>query len=94
MPYIRAENRERLDAHIDVLAARVYEPGELNYCITRLVLRFLKHRGVSYGSLAAVVGTLNLVSTELERRVINPYEDEKIAENGDVPEYRIWTLNS
>jgi len=34
-----------------------------------------------------VIGTLRLVISEIEQRLVRPYEDIKIAENGDVPEY-------
>jgi len=87
MPYITPKAREVLEEPINHLAVHIATNGELNYCITRLVLSFL-HGRVNYLNLAGVVGTLHLISTELERRVINPYEDRKIAENGDVAEYR------
>lgn len=87
MPYIKPLRRPFLDAPIDSLGMRIRDVGELNYCITRLVLQFFRHVGLNYANIAGVVGTLKLVSTELERRVINPYEDMKIAENGDVEEY-------
>jgi len=88
MPYIKSERRPVLDTHINALVRCIRDIGELNYCITRLALRFLTYVGLNYANLAGVVGTLHLISTEMERRVINPYEDKKIAENGDVPEYR------
>ena len=88
MPYVKPERREILDTYIHNLSRCVRDDGELNYCITRLVLRFLKHIGLNYANLARVVGTLKLVSTELERRVIGPYEDRKKSESGDVLEFQ------
>ena len=38
----------------------------------------------SYLTCVVVVGTLVLTTVEFIRRMVNPYEDKKIAENGDV----------
>ena len=43
--------------------------------------------GKSYWKMALIVGVFTTLVAEFTRRVINPYEDTKIAENGDVPEY-------
>lgn len=80
MPYIDDATRERI--------ARGVEPhtaGELSYTLTRTVQRFLGPRP-GYISLALVTGVLILTTLEFIRRVVWPYEDRKIAENGDVYE--------
>lgn len=38
----------------------------------------------AYACLCAVVGALGSAKSELERRIVAPYEDEKIEESGDV----------
>ena len=84
MPYIRPEQRPSLDEALNDVRPR--DEGELNYCITRLCHRYLQSRpgGVRYAHLNAVVGALECSKLELYRRVVGPYEDQKIAENGDV----------
>jgi hypothetical protein len=80
MPYVKAEQRQRLDA-----GQGPADAGELNYAITRIIDDYLGRKGgVRYAHLNEVVGALECVKLELYRRVAAPYEDAKIAENGDV----------
>ncbi len=55
--------------------------GELNYLISSIIHRAYKSK---YKDLNAAIGVLECVKQELYRRVIAPYEDTKILENGDV----------
>jgi hypothetical protein len=87
MPYILASHRTDLDEPIEQLTAEIHTVGELNYVVTRLAMRFLGRVGMKYNNIAGVVGTLQLVILEMQRRIIGPYEDQKIQKNGDVPEY-------
>jgi hypothetical protein len=91
MPYVAPEpDREEIDPHLtEELFRSIGSVGDLNYVITRLALRLLICQGVSYGNIAGIVGTLNLVPDEMKRRFIGDYEDMKIEENGDVPEYAL-----
>lgn len=57
--------------------------GELNYCITKLLINFC-HTECRYNDFNEVIGALELAKAEFIRRMVNPYEDEKIVENGDV----------
>jgi hypothetical protein len=79
MPYIKSEDRERVDSGGEVSTA-----GELNYLITKAVMSYLNRKGVSYAHLNEVIGVLECAKLELYRRVAAKYEDVKIAENGDV----------
>jgi len=58
--------------------------GELNYMITELVNLYIKEHGKNYTILNDVIGALECAKLELYRRVLIPYEDEKIKQNGDV----------
>ena len=87
MPYISKYVREAIDPHIDPLSENIRTVGDLNYVITRLAMQYLQGVGISYGNIAGVIGTIRLTADELIRRVVNPYEDKKINENGDVAEY-------
>lgn len=87
MPYISPAVREVIDPHIQPLSENIRTAGDLNYAVTRLALQFLEGRGLGYGNISEVIGTLHLVASEMERRLISEFEDRKIEENGDVLEY-------
>lgn len=77
MPYINPERYLHAAAYPET-------PGELNFAITMLLTGYLEKRGVNYVSLNDCMGALEGAKLELYRRVVAPYEDKKIAENGDV----------
>ncbi len=85
MPYIKQEDRDRLDLFVNELSRRVSTVGELNYAITRLAHLFLPDFGVRYHDLNAVVGVLDCAKGEFKRRILAVFEDQKIKENGDLP---------
>lgn len=58
--------------------------GELNFQITGLIQQFLDFHGQSYGTFNTVVGALECAKLELYRRLVVPYENAKIQDNGDV----------
>ena len=62
-------------------------PGDLNFLIIRLVEGYLALlQGSRSAKLNEVIGALDCAKLELYRRVAAPYEDQKIAESGDVYE--------
>ena len=78
MPYIKNENKFHAMSSPST-------SGELNYKITETIIDYLEERGgLVYSNLNEVVGALECAKLELYRRVILPYEDTKIKENGDV----------
>lgn len=80
MPYI--EKRNRAD-----LAERNFPPhtaGELNFVITSVCLEYVEEKVASYEAFNAAIGALECAKLELYRRMVAPYEDAKMAENGDV----------
>lgn len=79
MPYITNDRRAELDPMV-----HPETPGELNYCVTMVVVDYLKRKGLSYGTINDIVGALEGAKAEFYRRVAIPYEDKKIQENGDV----------
>jgi hypothetical protein len=80
MPYIRASTREKIALGMEPPIT----PGDLNYAITTLCLKYLQLYGNNYAMLNEVVGVLECAKLELYRRVIAPYEDQKKLENGEV----------
>lgn len=81
MPYISQMQRTYLWPTSDLDASN---PGELNYQITYLVETYLRNRGESYSTYNDLIGVLECAKMELYRRMVVPYEDTKIEENGDV----------
>lgn len=84
MPYIKKDYREPFDYFLDELLPIITDPGELNYCITRLVHGFTDFNEKSYSTLNSCIGALEAAKLEFYRRVVIPYENEKIFENGDI----------
>jgi hypothetical protein len=86
MPYITQEKRNQLS----YAAHHADSPGELNFLLTEMCLSYLS--GLSpvkknvYTDYNDVIGALECCKLEMYRRAIAPYEDEKIAQNGDVYE--------
>jgi hypothetical protein len=88
MPYIKQSQRDELEED-GALSPRPDNPGELNYCITMLTRDYLGdpdsgNGTINYEKYNSVIGVLECVKQELYRRMIVPYEEQKIKENGDV----------
>lgn len=83
MPYIKYEAREELQFRPPENA------GELNYVLSMLVRDYLFRNPqtdykANYQAYNDAMGALEGCKLELYRRMIAPYEDKKIIENGDV----------
>lgn len=80
MPYIPQERRDRWQIRLpDDLPA-----GDLNYIITNVLIQHVEQQGTSYRVINEIIGVLECAKLEMYRRLAAPYEDSKIAENGDV----------
>lgn len=84
MPYISPKVREDLKHKLVYGGRSIQNVGELNYMITRMIDQYLKDNNLNYESINAVIGVLECAKLELYRRIAAPYEDIKIAQNGDV----------
>lgn len=81
MPYIR----KFMGARDYLIAGLVPDcSGELNFLFTHHINEFLKSQGLNYSNINEAIGALECAKLELYRRIAAPYEDTKIAENGDV----------
>ena len=83
-PYIARWNRRSLDPFIDSIPVRGATAGELNYIITRILLRWLREGFAGYAERALAVGVLETAKLEFYRRSLGPYEDSKRDAHGDV----------
>jgi hypothetical protein len=88
MPYIPSSDRAlfytQLAALEDIVTVHGLSNGELNYLITRIALMYVRRHGTSYNTLSDVVKALECAKLEFYRRLMAPYEDLKIEQNGDV----------
>ena len=92
MPYIKREQRDQIDKHIETLAlaAKMIEGfeanrgGILNYIITRLAVDFCGKD--SYSNLSLMRSAMEDASAEWYRRKMSGYEDAKCLENGEAYE--------
>ena len=84
MPYIKPEARELFDNFVDLDGISQATVGELNYLITRILMSTNPKGYADYNSL---IGVLECAKLELYRRAASVYEDKKILENKDIPEY-------
>lgn len=82
MPYIN--KARRLDIEFTHQAETA---GELNYLLTLTCLDYVQRHGKTYEHLSEAVSALECAKLELYRRLVAPYEDQKIQENGDLHGY-------
>ena len=83
MPYIKEIDRYALNRALPINILNDLSAGDLNYFITKLLL---KQKPRNYEDYNRLIGVLECVKLELYRRAIVSYEDKKIKENGDVYE--------
>ena len=79
MPYIQQSRREEITD-----SSLVETAGELNWLLTILINDYINKHGKSYQTLNEVIGVLECAKLELYRRVVSPYEEIKMQQNGDV----------
>ena len=60
--------------------------GDINYAFSRIMSGVMGD--VSYPKIAIITGVLENIKQEFYRRVAENYEDQKIAQHGDVREYK------
>ncbi|PIQ69496.1 MAG: hypothetical protein COY22_02735 [Candidatus Tagabacteria bacterium CG_4_10_14_0_2_um_filter_40_13] len=82
MPYIKPEKRLEMDKIVELMKTKsVKADGDLNYILFKLCKETV---APSYNNFKNFIGELRQCATEIERRLLSLYEDEKIKENGDV----------
>jgi len=82
MPYIKQKRREDCNEVVyEMKTMSIVADGDLNY----ILYKYCKdHVDPSYNNYKNYIGELRQCATEIERRLLSVYEDEKIKENGDV----------
>lgn len=85
MPYIKPERRK--DSKVKI-SFTMENPGELNYTIHQVIAGYLLNRPqINYEALSSVIGVLEDVKHEVQRRLMDPLENKKCKDNGDVEPY-------
>jgi len=82
MPYIKQERRIECDEIVKLMIEKkIKADGDLNY----VLYKFCKFNiEPSYNNYKNFCGELRQCVSEIERKLLAPYEDSKISENGDV----------
>jgi hypothetical protein len=85
MPYIPQDRRAEIldEMRNDGTHWSQENAGDLNYVITTFIDNFIFEKGCRYAHLNEMMGALECCKQELYRRLVAPYEDEVIEENGD-----------
>ncbi|OGK40459.1 hypothetical protein A3F34_03155 [Candidatus Roizmanbacteria bacterium RIFCSPHIGHO2_12_FULL_44_10] len=87
MPYIKKETRPEIDELTSPLIKHLQslpiedQDGSLNYAVTKIIKHLYP---TSYFHLNRALGVLSAIAHELYRKIIGPYEETKITENGEV----------
>jgi len=82
MPYIKKERRKEVEIVLDAMKkSNIIVNGDLNYILYYYCKYHIKP---SYNNYKNFCGELRQCATEIERRILAPYEDTKIEENSDV----------
>lgn len=79
MPYIESNRRRELE--FDMYPGTA---GELAYCLTSVIERFVRSSPLRFQTISDVRGALASTVDEFRRKVQDPYEDKKEAANGRI----------
>lgn len=87
MPYIKQDLRPDIDNLVEPLIEHIKslsiedQDGVLNYALTKVIKKVYPQK---YYHLNRALGVLTAVIQEFYRKVVAPYEETKIKQNGDV----------
>ena len=86
MPYIPQSRRDGIELELgaDHLNWCPENAGDLNFVVSTFIANYIRNCGLKYAVVNEMVGALECAKMELNRVIIGPYEDRKIAENGGV----------
>jgi hypothetical protein len=82
MPYIPPSEKKRVDQDNLITTA-----GQFNYALNQLVNIYIEQNEFNYQTANDIVGAIECAKMEIYRRLVAPYEDKKILQNGDVNPY-------
>jgi len=84
MPYIQKFKKDILSRKIkNLMKDHMDTPGEVTFAIYKIILEYSK-KNPCYSTFAICTGILDCTKLEFYRKIVAPYEEKKIKENGDV----------
>lgn len=83
MPYIPKSEQNRVDQDNLITTA-----GQFNYALNQLISIYIDQNDFNYQTSNDIIGAMECAKLELYRRLVAPYEDKKILQNGDVKPYQ------
>lgn len=89
MPYVSKAAKDSLNPHLEPLLLRLLTPGDLAYCLFRMLDQVAEVRPQlprSFDKIAEASGAATEALAEWRFRRVRPYEHKKWEENGDVEE--------
>lgn len=90
MPYIVDPSDRVLEAAEAIGRLRTMTEGELNYLMSECAAHYLRLHGLKYATCDQIAGAYKLSAAEFERRIVNPYEDTKMAVPGAEDPWAEW----
>lgn len=85
MPYVSSTTKQHFQYLLDELKIDPpQDEGQLTYLLTEVALAYLRASPKRFSTLCRIEGAFGCAKAEFARRVRDRYEDQKIAENGDV----------
>lgn len=81
MPYITQENRDKLQPAINEVLSVIESKGDRAYVIFQIMCGTTD---LSYDSLSGMIGDVECVKRELQRTIVDRYEERKLVENGAI----------
>lgn len=82
MPYIPKSEKNRVDEDNLITNA-----GQFNYALNQVISIYIEQNKLNYQTMNDIIGAMECAKMELYRRMVAPYEDKKILQNGDVKPY-------
>ena len=87
MPYIHQERRKDFDELLAELGPRIKNKGEMNYCVSILMMWYVSIHGEGYQNISDAKDALVNAAEEFARLRLALYEDVKRKENGELELY-------
>ena len=82
MPYIPKSEKVKVDQDNLITNA-----GQFNYALNQVISIYIDQNEFNYQTCNDIIGAMECAKMELYRRLLAPYEDKKILQNGDVKPY-------
>lgn len=83
MPYIKKIDRAKFDQQLDEMVDFINK-GELEYCVFKLMKKFMSSREARYSSLHDCTYAVQHCADEFRRRYLDKRENEARETNGDI----------